>query len=158
MKKPYKTTFEIEAEQFDGSMEMAERYQMVMSPVGVYHVNVFDGMKAIREGDWIIGNGEDITIADDEYFKEHYELVEDDEPTDNLTKVIDEFKTEERKAELFNILATLALNVRDIKNKLEEINIELHDQEKIRYNEKVAQSSAYSKFVVELTEALKNLL
>lgn len=158
MKKTYKTTFEIEAEQFDGSLEMAERYQMVMSPVGVYHVNAFDGMKAIREGDWIIGNGEDIAIADDEYFKEHYELVEDDEPTAGLAKVIDEFKTEERKAELFNILATLALNVRDIKNKLEEINIELHDQEKIRYNEKVAQSSAYSKFVVELTEALKNLL
>lgn len=158
MKKTYKTTFEIEAEQFDGSLEMAERYQMVMSPVGVYHVNAFDGMKAIREGDWIIGNGEDIAIADDEYFKEHYELVEDDEPTSNLTKVIDEFKTEEREAGLFNVLATLALNVRDIQNKLEEINIELHDQEKIRYNEKVAQSSAYSKFVVELTEALKNLL
>lgn len=158
MKKTYKTTFEIEAEQFDGSMEMAERYQMVMKPVGVYHVNAFDGIKAIREGDWIISNGEDIAIADDEYFEEHYELVEDDEPTSNLTKVIDEFKTEEREAELFNILATLALNVRDIKNKLEEINIELHDQEKIRYNEKVAQSSAYSKFVVELTEALKNLL
>lgn len=158
MKKTYKTTFEIEAEQFDGSMEMAERYQMVMKPVGVYHVNAFDGIKVIREGDWIISNGEDIAIADDEYFEEHYELVEDDEPTSNLTKVIDEFKTEEREAELFNVLATLAMNVRDIQNKLEEINIELHDQEKIRYNEKVVQSSAYSKFVVELTEALKNLL
>lgn len=154
MKKTYKTNFEIEAEQFDGSEEMAKEYEMMMSPAGVYYVNAFDGAKAIREGDWLIINGEDIAIVDDEYFEEHYELVEDDEPTSNLTKVIDEFKTEEREAELFNVLATLALNVRDIKNKLEEINIELHDQEKIRYNEKVAQSS----FVDELTEALKNLL
>lgn len=154
MKKTYKTTFEIEAEQFDGSEEMAKEYEMMMSPAGVYYVNAFDGVKAIREGDWLISNGEDIAIVDDEYFKEHYELVEDDEQTDNLTKVVDEFK--EREAELSNILATLALNMRDIKDKLEEINIELHDQEKIRHNEKVAQSSAYGDFIDKLTDMLKN--
>lgn len=158
MKKTYKTTFEIEAEQFDGSEEMAKEYEMMMSPAGMYYVNAFDGVKMIAKGDWLISNGEDIAIADDEYFEEHYELVEDDEPTSNLTKVIDEFKTEERESELFNVLATLVLNVRAIDNKLDEVKNALREQEKIRHNEKVAQSSAYNQFVYELTEALKNLL
>ena len=161
MKKTYKTTLEIEAEQFDGSEEMAKEYEMMMLPSGVYYVDVFDGFKVIAKGDWLISNGEDITIADDEYFKEHYELVEDDEPIDGLTKVIEAFKAEGRKAEQFDVatyIAKLALDVQGINKKLDEIKDAQLKQEQIRCNEKVAQSSAYDQFVDELTEALKNLL
>ena len=154
MKKTYKTTFEIEAEQFDGSEEMAKEYEMTMSPAGVYYVNDFDGSKPIREGDWLISNGEDIAIADDDYFKEHYELVEDDEPTYDLAKVIEEYQGEAQRLDV----ARLALDVRAINNKLDEVRYVLREQEQIRHNEKVAQSSAYSQFIVELTDALKNLL
>lgn len=154
MKKTYKKTFEIEAEQFDGSEEMAKEYEMTMSPAGVYYVNDFDVFKPIREGDWLISNGEDIAIADDDYFKEHYELVEDDEPTYDLAKVIEEYQGEAQRLDV----ARLALDVRAINNKLDEVRYVLREQEQIRHNEKVAQSSAYSQFVVELTEALKNLL
>lgn len=154
MKKIYKTTFEIEAEQFDGSEEMAKEYEMTMSPAGVYYVNDFDGFKPIREGDWLISNGEDIAIADDDYFKEHYELVEDDEPTYDLAKVIEEYQGEAQRLDV----ARLALDVRAINNKLDEVRYVLREQEQIRHNEKVAQSSAYSQFIVELTDALKNLL
>lgn len=158
MKKTYKTTFKVEAEQFDGSLEMAERYQMVMSPVGVYHVNAFDGIKAIREGDWIISNGEDIAIADDEHFEEHYELVEDDEPTD-LAKVIEEYRGEERQAEesrMSTLISQLVLEVGCMDNKLGRIQDELRQQEKIRRNEMVAKSRAYDNFIDELTDVLKN--
>lgn len=158
MKKTYKTTFEIEAEQFDSSEEMAKEYEMMRSPAGVYYVNAFDGFKAIREGDWLISDGEDIAIADDEYFEEHYELVEDDEPTSNLTKVIDEFKTEEREAELFNVLATLALNVRAIDNKLDEVKNALRTQEMIRQQEVAAKERAYGNYIDELTEFTDNLI
>lgn len=154
MKKTYKKTFEIEAEQFDGSEEMAKEYEMTMSPAGVYYVNDFDGFKPIREGDWLISNGEDIAIADDDYFKEHYELVEDDEPTYDLAKVIEEYQGEAQRLDV----ARLALDVRAINNKLDEVRYVLREQEQIRHNEKVAQSSAYSQFIVELTGALKNLL
>lgn len=154
MKKTYKKTFEIEAEQFDGSEEMAKEYEMTMSPAGVYYVNDFDGFKPIREGDWLISNGEDIAIADDDYFKEHYELVEDDEPTYDLAKVIEEYQGEAQRLDV----ARLALDVRAINNKLDEVRYVLREQEQIRHNEKVAQSSAYSQFIVELTDALKNLL
>ena len=154
MKKTYKKTLEIEAEQFDGSEEMAKEYEMTMSPAGVYYVNDFDGFKPIREGDWLIGNGEDIAIADDDYFKEHYELVEDDEPTYDLAKVIEEYQGEAQRLDV----ARLALDVRAINNKLDEVRYVLREQEQIRHNEKVAQSSAYSQFIVELTDALKNLL
>lgn len=154
MKKTYKTTFEIEAEQFDGSEEMAKEYEMTMSPAGVYYVSDFDGFKPIREGDWLISNGEDIAIADDDYFKEHYELVEDDEPTYDLAKVIEEYQGEAQRLDV----ARLALDVRAINNKLDEVRYVLREQEQIRHNEKVAQSSAYSQFIVELTDALKNLL
>lgn len=161
MKKTYKTTFEIEAEQFDGSEEMAKEYEMMMSPAGVYYVNAFDGAKAIREGDWLISNGEDIAIVDDDYFEEHYELVEDDELADGLAKVIEAFKAEGRKAEQFDVatyIAKLALDVQGINKKLDEIKDAQLKQEQIRHNEKMAQSSAYDQFVDELTEALKNLL
>lgn len=154
MKKTYKKTLEIEAEQFDGSEEMAKEYEMTMSPAGVYYVNDFDGFKPIREGDWLIGNGEDIAIADDDYFKEHYELVEDDEPTYDLAKVIEEYQGEAQRLDV----ARLALDVRAINNKLDEVRYVLREQEQIRHNEKVAQSSAYDQFVDDLTEALKNLL
>ena len=157
MKKTYKTTFEIEAEQFDGSEEMAKEYEMMMSPAGVYYVNAFDGAKAIREGDWLISNGEDIAIVDDDYFEEHYELVEDDELADGLAKVIEAFKAEGRKAEQFDVttyIAKLALDVQGINKKLDEIKNTQIKQEQIRQ----VQSSAYDQFVDELTEALKNLL
>lgn len=154
MKKTYKKTFEIEAEQFDGSEEMAKEYEMTMSPAGVYYVNDFDGFKPIREGDWLISNGEDVAIADDDYFKEHYELVEDDESTYDLAKVIEEYQGETQQLDV----ARLALDVRAINNKLDEVRYVLREQEQIRHNEKVAQSSAYSQFIVELTEALRNLL
>ena len=152
MKKTYKKTLEIEAEQFDGSEEMAKEYEMTMSPAGVYYVNDFDGFKPIREGDWLIGNGEDIAIADDDYFKEHYELVEDDEPTYDLAKVIEEYQGEAQRLDV----ARLALDVRAINNKLDEVRYVLREQEQIRHNEKVAQSSAYSQFIVELTDVLKS--
>lgn len=157
MKKTYKTTFEIKAEQFDGSYEMAKEYEMMMSPAGVYYVNAFDGAKAIREGDWLISNGEDIAIVDNDYFEEHYELVEDDELTDGLAKVIEAFKAEGRKAQQFDVttyIAKLALDVQGINKKLDEIKNTQLKQEQIRQ----AQSSAYSQFIDELTEALKNLL
>lgn len=133
MKKTYKTTFEIEAEQFDGSEEMAKEYEMMMSPAGVYYVNAFDGVKAIREGDWLISNGEDIAIADDEYFKEHYELVEDDEPTD-LAKVIAE--------------------VHSIAHKVDEIQKQLEDQEKIRQDVTAAKVRGYSGLANELADLI----
>ena len=152
MKKTYKKTFEIEAEQFDGSEEMAKEYEMTMSPAGVYYVSDFDGFKPIREGDWLISNGEDIAIADDDYFKEHYELVEDDEPTYDLAKVIEEYQGEAQRLDV----ARLALDVRAINNKLDEVRYVLREQEQIRHNEKVAQSSAYSQFIVELTDVLKS--
>lgn len=162
MKKTYKKTFEIEAEQFDGSEEMAKEYEMTMSPAGVYYVNDFDGFKPIREGDWLISNGEDIAIVDNDYFEEHYKLVEDDEPTDWLAKAIETFKAEERKAQQFDvatyIIAKLALDVQGINKKLDEIKNAQLKQEQIRHNEKVAQSSAYNQFVDELAEALRNLL
>lgn len=157
MKKTYKTNFKIEAEQFDGSEEMAKEYEMMMSPAGVYYVNAFDGAKAIREGDWLISNGEDIAIVDNDYFEEHYELVEDDELTDGLAKVIEAFKAEGRKAQQFDVttyIAKLALDVQGINKKLDEIKNTQLKQEQIRQ----AQSSAYDQFVDELTEALKNLL
>lgn len=159
MKKTYKRTFEIEAEQFDGSEEMAKEYEMTMSPAGVYYVNDFDGFKPIREGDWLISNGEDIAIADDDYFKEHYELVEDDEPTDWLAKAIETFKAEERKAQQFDIatyIVKLALDVRAIDNKLDEVKNVLREQENIRHNETAEKSRAYINFVDELTDVLIN--
>lgn len=155
MKKTYKTTFE--AEQFDGSKEMAKEYEMLLPPAGEYYVTTVDGFRPVREGDWLISNGEDIAIVDDDYFEEHYELVEDDELTDGLAKVIEEYQGEERQAQQFDV-ARLALDVRAINNKLDEVRYALREQEKIRYNEKVAQSSAYNQFIDELTEALKNLL
>lgn len=150
--KTYKTTFEIEAEQFDGSEEMAKKYEMIMSPAGVYYVNAFDGVKAIREGDWLIINGEDIAIVDDEYFEEHYELVEnDDDPIDKLTKVI-----EKRKAQQFDVathIAKLALEVAGVNKKLEQIHETLRTQEMIRQQEVAAKSRAYGYYVDELTES-----
>lgn len=161
MKKKYKTIVEVEAEQFDGSIEMAQRYQMVMKPAkGTYHMYVFNGFVEVSEGDWLISNGEDIAVIDDEHFKEQYELVEDDEPTD-LAKVIEEYQGEERQAEesrMSTLISQLVLEVGCMDNKLGQIQDELRQQEKIRRNEKVAQSSAYDQFVDELTEALKNLL
>lgn len=135
MKKTYKTTFEIEAEQFDGSYEMAKEYEMVMSLAGVYYVDTFDGVKEIREGDWLISNGEDnIAIADDDYFKEHYELVEDDEPTDGLAKVIAE--------------------VHSIARKVDEIQKQLEDQEKIRQDVTAAKVRGYSGLANELADLI----
>lgn len=160
MKKTYKTTFEIEAEQFDGSYEMAKEYEMVMSLAGVYYVDTFDGVKEIREGDWLISNGEDnIAIADDDYFKEHYELVEDDEPTDGLAKVTEEYQGEERQAEesrMSTLISQLVLEVGCMDNKLGQIQDELRQQEKIRRNEMAAKSRAYVNFIDELTDVLEN--
>lgn len=134
MKKIYKTTFEIEAEQFDGSEEMAKEYEMMMSPAGVYYVNAFDGVKAIREGDWLISNGEDIAIADDEYFEEHYELVEDDDPTAGLAKLIAE--------------------VHSISRKVDEIQKQLEDQEKIRQDVTAVKARGYSNLADELADLI----
>lgn len=159
MKKTYKTTFE--AEQFDGSKEMAKEYEMLLPPAGEYYVTTVDGFRPVREGDWLISNGEDIAIVDDDYFEEHYELVEDDELTDGLAKVIEAFKAEGRKAQQFDVttyIAKLALDVQGINKKLDEIKDAQLKQEQIRQHEKMAQSSAYDQFVDELTEALKNLL
>lgn len=154
MKKTYKTTFE--AEQFDGSKEMAKEYEMLLPPAGEYYVTTVDGFRPVREGDWLISNGEDIAIVNDDYFEEHYELVEDDELTD-LAKVIKKYQGEECQAEesrMLNLISQLVMEVGCMDNKLGQIQDELRQQEKIRHNEKVAQSS----FVDELTEALKNLL
>lgn len=159
MKKTYKTTFEIEAEQFDGSEEMAKEYEMMRSPAGVYHVNAFDGFKAIREGDWLISDGEDIAIADDEYFEEHYELVEDDDPTAGLAKLIDEYNIAEREAQGENIRRSwnpdlVAAEVHSIARKVDEIQKQLEDQEKIRQDVMAAKARGYSNLVDELADLI----
>lgn len=158
MKKTYKTTFAIEAEQFDGSYEMAKEYEMVQSVTGTYHMYAFNGLVEVSEGDWLISNGENIAVIDDEHFKEQYELVEDDDdPIDKLTKVI-----EKREAQQFDPavhIAKLALEVAGVNKKLEQIHETLRTQEIIRQQEVAAKSRAYSNYIDELTEStdvLKN--
>lgn len=70
----YVNTTPIEAEQFDGSKEMIDRYSITVSDV--YELLTPDGSLVIISGDWIATeiNGEHWPIADDVFRKTYAEL------------------------------------------------------------------------------------
>lgn len=70
----YVNTTPIEAEQFDGSKEMIDRYSITVSDV--YELLTPDGSLVIIPGDWIAtyDNGEHWAIKDDVFRKTYAEL------------------------------------------------------------------------------------
>jgi len=87
MIKTYHKTTTIKAEQFDGSRKMAKQYGAELysnsgygyavvegEPDGDgYVLDTLKGELLVRIGDWIIKEGEDINVIDDDTFKENYE-------------------------------------------------------------------------------------
>lgn len=81
--KTYRKTATIEAEQFDGSPEMINRYQIGIPRSGYignkpsYILYTLEGAMNLEVGDWIATGvkGEQWAIADD-VFKQTYEEVE----------------------------------------------------------------------------------
>jgi len=87
MTNVYQKITTIKAEQFDGSKEMAKQYGAELysnsgygyavvegEPDGDgYVLDTLKGELLVRIGDWIIKEGEDINVIDDDTFKENYE-------------------------------------------------------------------------------------
>lgn len=81
MIKTYRKTATIQAEQYDGSDEMREKYQILGSKVDVISpLKTIKGYVGINVGDWIATGtyGEHWAIKDD-IFKRTYEEVTNDE-------------------------------------------------------------------------------
>lgn len=80
MIKVYRTTATIKAEQFDGSDEMVERYdmgfQLAPNGKGGAIIKTLEGDLLVHVGDWIATgvNGEHWSIADDVFKKTYAEL------------------------------------------------------------------------------------
>ncbi|WP_338327790.1 hypothetical protein [Lactiplantibacillus pentosus] len=80
MIKVYRTTATIKAEQFDGSNEMIERYdmgfQLAPNDKGGAIIKTLEGDLLVHVGDWIATgvNGEHWPIADDVFKKTYAEL------------------------------------------------------------------------------------
>ncbi|GAX04573.1 hypothetical protein IWT140_02215 [Secundilactobacillus pentosiphilus] len=76
----YRKTELVDAEQFDGSDEMAKKYKMLelLPFAGNWSINTFQGEVYVHVGDWIATSvdGEHWPIADD-VFKRTYEPVEE---------------------------------------------------------------------------------
>jgi len=81
----YRKTTLIDAEQFDGSLEMMKRYDINKDKIhhDVYFIETEEGSLRFYEGDWIATgiDGEHWAISDD-IFKRTYEPVEVDNETD----------------------------------------------------------------------------
>ncbi|MFT8412317.1 MAG: hypothetical protein ABF743_10140 [Schleiferilactobacillus perolens] len=77
-KAVYRKTATIQAEQFDGSAEMAQKYGIKMMPKTLQagHIKTLEGTLVIHAGDWIATgvNGEHWPIAD-EVFRKTYEQL-----------------------------------------------------------------------------------
>ncbi|QFR23210.1 hypothetical protein [Schleiferilactobacillus harbinensis] len=75
--KKYRKTATIEAEQFDGSKEMAHKYGIHLLPKSLKAGNIktLEGTLTIYVGDWIATgiNGEHWPIADDIFRKTYVE-------------------------------------------------------------------------------------
>ena len=80
----YRKTVLIDAEQFDGSEQMMEKYEIrqginpIFQPSSCYFIKALEGETAFYIGDWIATgiDGEHWPIADD-IFKRTYEPVEE---------------------------------------------------------------------------------
>lgn len=80
----YRNTMLFEAERFDNSAEMVEKYDIRhrVKPRGPmidsnYKVLTIGGWMNIEKGQWILTNDEgDHLVVDDDYFHEVYERVE----------------------------------------------------------------------------------
>lgn len=80
MLKEYRKKTTIKAEQFDGSPEMAKKYNIERGDIGAgyeYYLPTNEGDMAFYEGDWIATgiDGEHWGIADD-IFQRTYEEVQ----------------------------------------------------------------------------------
>ncbi|GAK47732.1 hypothetical protein LOSG293_110480 [Secundilactobacillus oryzae JCM 18671] len=78
MTKKYRKTAIIEAEQFDGSKEMIEKYE-ILKRSWVYKIKTLEGDEYFTLGDWIATGieGEHWPIKD-EIFRKTYEEVKDE--------------------------------------------------------------------------------
>jgi len=77
MLKEYRKISTIKAEQFDGSDEMIEKYNVDVDGIGSCALPTLEGMLKFNVGDWIATgvNGEHRAIKDD-IFNKTYEVVE----------------------------------------------------------------------------------
>ena len=78
MTKIYRKTATIKAEQFDGSDEMIEKYNIAIGSgwVAPYRINTIEGWVGVQINSWIATgvNGEHWTITDDVFKKSYAEL------------------------------------------------------------------------------------
>lgn len=93
MIKVYRKTATIKAEQFDGSDEMVEKYN-ITPPMPLdpdYTINTLEGDMVLGVGDWIATgvNGEHWVIADDVFKQTYAELDERVEEKKHYVKVYD---------------------------------------------------------------------
>lgn len=80
----YRNTTLFEAEQYDGSAEMRDKYEIEqqveqLGPMMDFRDSLMTigGVVSIEKGQWILTNDDgDYLVVDDDYFRETYERVE----------------------------------------------------------------------------------